>query len=504
MKHLLASVCFSALALVEAVSGTAVQAASGGNIAFSDIDRYISERMGSARIPGLAVAIVQGDRIVYLKGYGVADPSGRRVTAHTPFLIGSITKSFTALSTMQLVEAGKVDLDAPVQRYVPWFRVVDQQASARITVRHLLTMTSGLPQIYETQLWTAQDAGAIERAVRLLRAAELSGPVGSFGYSNANYEALGVLVQIVSGLSYEDYVNTRIFAPLGMHESFVSAEEARRHGMATGHRWWFGIPIACTLPYNRAELPAGYIASSAEDMSHFLIAQLNGGRYAQASVLSPDGIATTHHAPNPGTYAMGWESLASNGRRLINHDGGTANFQSSVFLDPDARAGVFIAANIMNGLDAFSSPSGSSPLDGPTVRAMAQSVLTMVTNQPMPSQGRGHRRLTVAFDLAIAASSGALLIALAHLPRWRRRLVQRGIGSWPRLMTHVGATAITSLLVPAALWYLALDVPAWKALVVLFEPDLAYWLYAVGTVLLVKGLFELAWVWRAFSQTRIA
>ncbi|MGH9140335.1 MAG: serine hydrolase domain-containing protein [Thermoanaerobaculia bacterium] len=159
MKHLLASLCVSALALIEAVSGTASQVASGGDINFSDIDRYVSQRMGSARIPGLAVAIVKGDRIVYLQGYGVADSSGRLVTAHTPFLIGSITKSFTALSTMQLVEAGKVDLDALVQRYVPWFRVADPQASARITVRHLLTMTSGLPQIYETQPRRAASRG---------------------------------------------------------------------------------------------------------------------------------------------------------------------------------------------------------------------------------------------------------------------------------------------------------------------------------------------------------
>ena len=106
----------------------------------------------SARIPGLALAIVRGDQIVYLKGYGRADASGRPVTPQTPFLIGSITKSFTALAVMQLVEAGTVDLDAPVQRYIPWFRVADPRASAQITVRHLLTMTSGLPQSYETQL----------------------------------------------------------------------------------------------------------------------------------------------------------------------------------------------------------------------------------------------------------------------------------------------------------------------------------------------------------------
>ncbi|MEJ2708934.1 MAG: serine hydrolase [Anaerolineales bacterium] len=99
--------------------------------------------MRSNRIPGLALAIVKGDQIVYLKGYGRTDQSGRPVTPKTPFLIGSVTKPFTALAVMQLVEAGKVELDAPVQRYIPWFRVADPMASAQITVRMLINQTSG-------------------------------------------------------------------------------------------------------------------------------------------------------------------------------------------------------------------------------------------------------------------------------------------------------------------------------------------------------------------------
>jgi len=96
------------------------------------IDEYVESKMRRARIPGLALAIVKDDEIVYLKGYGQADPSGRPVTPQTPFIIGSVTKSFTALAAMQLVEAGKIELDAPVQKYLPWFRVADANASAQI------------------------------------------------------------------------------------------------------------------------------------------------------------------------------------------------------------------------------------------------------------------------------------------------------------------------------------------------------------------------------------
>jgi CubicO group peptidase (beta-lactamase class C family) len=113
---------------------------------FAAIDDYIEQEMREQRIPGLALGITQGNQVVHLKGFGMADPSGRAVTPQTPFLIFSSSKSFAALAIMQLVEAGRVALDAPVQRYLPWFQVTDPAASAQITVRQLLNHTSGLPE----------------------------------------------------------------------------------------------------------------------------------------------------------------------------------------------------------------------------------------------------------------------------------------------------------------------------------------------------------------------
>jgi CubicO group peptidase (beta-lactamase class C family) len=469
---------------------------------FGAIDRFVTARMRAARIPGLALGIVKGDQVVYLKGYGRADRSGRLVTPQTPFIIGSITKSFTALAVMQLVEAGLVELDAPVQRYIPWFQVADPQASAQITVRQLIHQTSGLPQLYETQLWTAQDEGALERAVRFLKNVELSHPPGqSFGYSNSNYETLGLIVQLVSGLSYEDYIEQHIFVPLDMQHSFASQDAAMRDGMASGHRWWFGIPIPVSLPYNRAGLPGGYLISSAEDMAHYLIAQMNGGRYRDNSILSPTGIALTHPEPVPKTYGMGWEAIESNGRIRINHDGGTAHFQASVFFDPGARVGVFVAANVMSFLDAFSSPPGSSPLDGITTRVMAQSVLSLVTNEPLPRQGPGNLRLILIFDLAILALTGALGLSLARIPGRYQRLAQGSLAGRSELVLRSGLAAGLHLPWLAGVLYLERKFPIWKVLA-LFQPDLAAWLKAAGAVVFLKGLLEIALFWRVFWRLR--
>jgi CubicO group peptidase (beta-lactamase class C family) len=133
-----------ALALLLPMQARPIQAApTPATPDMAAIDQYVAEQLETLGIPGASLAIVHDDQIVHLQGFGQADQTGRAMTAQTPTLIGSLTKSFTAVAVMQLVEQGKVGLDAPVQRYLPWFRVADPAASAQITLRHLLTHTSG-------------------------------------------------------------------------------------------------------------------------------------------------------------------------------------------------------------------------------------------------------------------------------------------------------------------------------------------------------------------------
>src|SRR6266498_935147 len=320
--------------------GSEVAAGSGSPTAepdFAAIDRFVQSEMDAQRIPGLALGIVQGDRIVHIRGFGKADRSGRDVTPQTPFIIGSLAKSFTALAIMQLVEAGKVDLDAPVQRYIPWFRVADEEASARITVRNLLNHTSGLSTKTGRSFQGSGDTSdrALEKAVRKSRSAGLTAPVGEkYQYSTINYSVLEQIVQTVTGQSYECYLQTQIFDPLRMRDSFTSEAAAEQDGLATGHNYWFGRPRAADLPYNRRLSPAGYLISSAEDMTHHLSAQLNGGRYRAASVLSPKGVDELHRpgAPTPKTgtsYAMGWFVGPINKIPAIYHQGEVPNFHAN-------------------------------------------------------------------------------------------------------------------------------------------------------------------------------
>ena len=229
---------------------------------------------------------------------------------------------------------------------------------------------------------------------------------------------------------------------------------------------------------------------------------MNEGRYGDTSVISPRGMAAAHVQPSGNAYGMGWELLQRDGHRLFNHDGGTPNFQASLLFDPDARVGVFVAANALNGLDAFSSPSGESWLDGQTLRAMAQVVLSLVTGRPLPDEGPGHRLLTLVFDVVILLLSALVVTSFVRLRGRYRRLAQRGAARSSELAWRAVAVGIVNFLVPVAVLALALWTWVWKALVVQFEPDLAWWLYAVALLLVAKGAIELGLLWRAGRQER--
>ena len=177
------NITFVSLAILMFISsslGVSRSFAKTGLTDFEEVDAYISAKMEELDIPGAALVIVHDDQIVHLKGFGVADGSGRPVTPQTPFFTGSTGKSITALAIMQLVEAGKIKLDAPVQTYLPWFRVADAKASEVITVRQLLNMTSGIPRsIGQEQLAnTDLSDSAIENNVRALAKIELIAPPG--------------------------------------------------------------------------------------------------------------------------------------------------------------------------------------------------------------------------------------------------------------------------------------------------------------------------------------
>lgn len=452
---------------------------------FGAIDAYLEAQMAELRIPGLALGIVQGDQVVHLKGFGIADPTGRVVTPQTPFILNSISKSFAALAIMQLVEQGKIELDAPVQRYLPWFQVADAKASAQITVRQLLNQTSGLPESasYTELARPAATADTLEERVRRLSTTQLNRPVGTtFEYTDANYDVLGMVVQSVAGQPYPEYVKQHILTPLAMQRSETTRPEALPTDLATGYRSWFGFPVPFTQWYAHALLPSGDLISSVEDMTHYLIAQLNGGRYNDTALLSPQSITALHQPAvreddSEKFYGMGWEVRPMNDLSVVRHDGTSANYYADLVLDPAGRRGVIILLNL-NSLNLY----------GGRLHALTGGIMHLLHGQTPPALPAMHHPILYPAMLAILIITVLLVVWLARMAfawrRWQRQPAQR-----PRGWRRVGAVGLP--LVLPLVWGLLLLVGIPQALYPLAVlqinvPDLGY-------TALVSGVLAVLW-----------
>jgi CubicO group peptidase (beta-lactamase class C family) len=266
--------------------------------------------------------------------------------------MASITKPFVATALMQLVEQGKVDLDAPVTRYVPYFRLKDPRYKD-ITVRQMVTHTSGMPDVKNYD-WNQPeyDDGALERYVRSLQDKTLFWQPGEkFRYSNMAFEVLGDLVAKVSGMSFEDYVETRILKPVGMKSSTLLYRKADPAKLATGHTVTKGVaaPVA-HYPYNRAHTPSSNLHSNVEDMARWIIVNLNRGELDGQRILKPSTyeLLWKPAAPvpeRPWHVAISWFLADVNGDQIVMHSGGDDGFATHLAFSPARKAGVVMMFN---------------------------------------------------------------------------------------------------------------------------------------------------------------
>ncbi|HLG71883.1 MAG TPA: serine hydrolase domain-containing protein [Chloroflexota bacterium] len=446
---------------------------------YDAIDAYVERQLSRPRVPGAALAIVEGDQVVHQRGFGQARPGGPAPSPETPFFIGSVTKSFTALAVMQLVEAGKVDLDAPVQQYLPWFRVADAQASAEITVRQLLYQTSGLST---GSGWVPDgdfdaSAGAGRRQAEELRTVRLSHPPGQvFEYSNTNYNLLGLVVEAASGQSYAGYVQAHIFDPLDMRHTYTSRHLAQENGLAMGYVYWFGFPVASPhVGFPAGSLPSGQIISTSEDMSHYLIAQLNGGRYGDSQVLSPAGIAEMHRPAvefsmmaMPGQYGMGWFVGGLDQAGIVWHDGVVPDFHAYAAIVPAQQKGLVLLLNADHFL-----MSQTSLLD---IGAKAGKMLAGVQPaprgfDPMAAAARAMPWLMRALLLIPLLQLLGIAMTIRRLRHWRQNPHSRPTAS-RKWALHVGLPlAPNAMLAGCAGWLATSDL---RGFLFLFGPDFSW------------------------------
>ena len=316
------------------------------------IDDWVEERMDARHLPGAAVAVVRDGDVVHLAGYGTADEAGRPVAADTPFIIGSVSKPFTAVVVGQLVDEGVLAWDEPVWPHLSHLVDAAPEGFETVTVEQLMTHTGGLSMTLGTAgaVTIHQGPDALDRRVEELLSQPLSGSPGqSFEYSNAGFMLLASVVEQVTGRAFATELHERVFDPLEMTGSFASQADPRAADMATGYQQWFGQWRPVELPYDDAGVAMGYIASTASDMTKLMLAHLEGHPAIPASaaeIAAGPVIPTEWTTTLDAGYSHGWFVDELAGTPVVSHPGSLGHFTAQILLAPEADGlGVAVVSN---------------------------------------------------------------------------------------------------------------------------------------------------------------
>jgi CubicO group peptidase (beta-lactamase class C family) len=329
---------------------------------YRGLDQYVRKSLEEWHVPGAAIAIVRNDSVIYAKGYGVREiGKPEPVDAKTIFAIGSNTKAFTAAALEMLVDEGKVNLDAPVASYIPGFRLADPIASEQVVVRDLLAHRTGVAR--NELAWYGSSATR-DDLVRKLRYMPLQWPFRShFLYNNVTYMTAGQVLSRATGTAWDDFVRTRIFAPLGMTATSTSIRGLEREtDVASPHAWTdHGVTVIPRYDGDNVG-PAGTINSNVTDMAQWLRLLLAGGvhdghrilseraveemRTAQMTIPTTRGSRLMFPDAHLIAYGLGLMMSDYHGRLLVEHNGEIDGMTSAVAMVPEAKFGVVVLTNM--------------------------------------------------------------------------------------------------------------------------------------------------------------
>ncbi len=316
------------------------------------LEPVIKQILEKADVPGFAIAVVENRKVVYAAGFGVKNlkDKSRPITPQSLFHMASITKPFVATSIMQLWEQGKINLDDPVSKHLPYFRLKDDRAKA-ITLRQMLSHISGMPDVEDYEWDKPQyDAGALERYVRSLTAHSLIAEPGArFQYSNMAYEVLGDVIAKVSGESFEDYVRRHILDPLGMKKSTLIVKQADPDLLTSPHVYndSYDVAVSPVFPYNRMHAPSSTLISNVLDMSRWAIANLNRGELDGKRILKASTYDLMWKPASAQFQQIGisWFLQKYKDHSIVTHSGGDLGFLSNLVLIPDRSIAVVMMTN---------------------------------------------------------------------------------------------------------------------------------------------------------------
>jgi len=327
--------------------------------ALTVLDMWIQQHVAYRGVPGLSIAVVFDQDIVWAKGYGYSDLENKiPATPSTIYRIGSITKLFTSTAILQLRDQGMLRLDDPVSLYLPWFHIRNPFPDApEITIRHLLTHTSGLPREADFPYWTDHIFPTREELAGALPGqSAINPPETTYHYSNLGMSLLGEIVTKVSGQPWADYVQEKILQPLGMSSSSTAPGEELLRRLTTSHMLRASDGTRRVFDYYEtgAIAPAGSIVSTVEDLSRFASLQFREGPAGDAQILKGSTLREMQRVhwvydSFTGGRGLGFAVTRRDGKNFVGHGGSIGGNVSNLLLVPSEKIAVIVAINADDG-----------------------------------------------------------------------------------------------------------------------------------------------------------
>ncbi|MFF8834165.1 serine hydrolase domain-containing protein [Streptomyces sp. NPDC015130] len=388
---------------------------------------FIETKAAELGVPGVSVGIWNGTREIFASHGVTSVDAPVPVREDTPFLVGSVSKSFTATALMRLVADGHVELDAPVRRYVPELVLADERTAAEITVLQLLNHTAGLDWRFGAE--TGEGDDALAAYVARLAESELIGPPGArSSYSQTGYNLVGRIIENVTRLPFEQAVSRLLFEPLGMRRTTYSLDEALALGSSASHHREEDGTLAALAPWkeSRANNPGGGALSSMDDLLRWARFHLWLGRSdSGARVMPPQAV---HRMQQPtvrlrGTslgdaMGIGWFLRDTDGVRVVEHGGSASGQFAELVLVPERDFAVVVASN--------EGPDSGLALNRAVVRWALEHYLGVIERDPEPLPHDPARADELVGEYAnevmtvsIAAEASGLTIACAIKPALR-------------------------------------------------------------------------------------
>ncbi|MBR1929994.1 MAG: beta-lactamase family protein [Lachnospiraceae bacterium] len=438
------------------------------NEQYNKIDDYLLSCSQDAHIPAMTVTIVNKDQVLFSKNYGQVE------NCDTPFVLGSVSKSFTAVCIMQLVEQGMIDLNDTISKYLP-----DATDGDRITVSQLLNHTGGLGE-YQT-----------------LANYKIINEQGVHNYANVNYSLLGKIIEEVSGMPYEDYITKNIFEPLSLSNTAATLDKSIKNGLIDGYTNYWGLHLKRDHKYPESDdawitVPAGYISSSANDLGRYLQMYLNGGE----GTISQQSIDTIFYGDTvfvdgdvPFWYGYGWAEIKEPlPEPVLRHSGLVETGTSCIFIIPESGIGIAITANVN---DYFVTNEMMDSLGWGVV-------LMLLGEQPNEISENAYWLSHLQIDLIMFAVFVIAVILLCLIPSYRKRIQRnKPVRSFIWLgIAHLLAPILILLIVPVIF-----KTPLWVAKS--FVPDVYITVVVSAVYSFFGGAVKTALLWRLIKDGSI-